>query len=359
MRPQRITQYDLDRAHWATGYRLPRQMPEDLQELPDLLDDLPGKAIATVYGEIDDLNGRVPPRTYATPWARETVYFYGDDGRWRVLHLEDLGLPAAGWQGSDSYGAGALSPDGRWWATKSLRGSVVLDLATGELHRGPASQTAVGYQWTGDSQRVHITNQGIGPGQWAAAPRFGKPRPASGTIYPYAGGYAQFDPQRATPPLTYGFYNNNDRLVRTAVVGEGVLGPPFVYRDAGESSVEYGYLRAVSSDGKSAGFLSSAAMSGKEYSTELTVVAIESGSVTSRAQFSARLISGVDFFEGDHWMLDPGVGDLGYEAFPGVRYVWDARTGSVRKLIDLTLDDSEYRIYDLSYARNLLVGRRP
>lgn len=327
--------------------------------MPNLLDDLPGKAIATVYGEIDDLSGRAPRRTYRNPWAREAVYFFGDDGRWRVLHMEDLGLPKAGWQGSDNYSAGELSPDGRWWATNSLRGSVVMNLQTGDLRRGPADQTAIGYQWTGDSKRVHITNQGVGAGQWETAPDFDKPTPARGPIYPYAEGYAQPAGPDKTPPIAYKLYGNDDRLSRVAVVGEGILGPPFVYRDAGETTVENGYLRAISSTGEEAGFLSSVGQSDKDYLRELTVVALKDGSVSSRVQFSAKVVSEVDAFDGRLWLLGPGRAGVEYEAYPGTRYLWDAATGEVSKLIDLTLSDIEYRIYDLSYARALINGSRP
>ena len=91
--------------------RLPRAVPDRVDDLPSLLTDPPGRAVLTFH----------PPEGFDDPagWASETLLFYGSDRRWRSLRMGELGLPAQAWPGADTYGAGSLSPDGRWWAGRS------------------------------------------------------------------------------------------------------------------------------------------------------------------------------------------------------------------------------------------------
>lgn len=105
--------------------RLPRSVPDGDDVLPSLLSDLPGQALMTYH----------PSETlFAGPqgWSSEDVMFLGADGRWRVLHMEGLGLPESAWV-ADTYGPGALSSDGRWWVAFSMDGPIVLNLETGQL----------------------------------------------------------------------------------------------------------------------------------------------------------------------------------------------------------------------------------
>ena len=63
-------------------------------------------------------------------WETERVFFLGLDGGWRSLEMRSLGLPASTHPGVDTYGAGALSPDGTTWAAPTTAGIVLLDLST-------------------------------------------------------------------------------------------------------------------------------------------------------------------------------------------------------------------------------------
>ncbi len=365
---QRIEQADLDRASWLPGYRLPRRMPEDLSGLPNLLDDLPGRAIASVYGEPNDINGTTAA-PYPTPWARETVYFYGADGRWRVLRMEDLNLPDAGWGGSDNYSAGQLSPNGRWWGTKTLRGTIIMDLRSGELYRGPERMPGVGrvaaveYRWTDDSRRVHITNLGLRKDTWASVPELDRLTRGVGIIYPFEGGYLATPDRRLgkwrKPPRVYRVFRNDGQLEREITVGANILGAPLVYRDAGYKVVEYGRLLGVSPTGESLGFDSMVDGTGTSSLNELTVVDAKDGSVTARVQFAGSVSLGMAPFDRNRWLVMPGDSGDDRRPYPGVRYVWDAETGAISKLTDLTMIGAEYRIYDLSFAQDLISADRP
>jgi hypothetical protein len=93
---------------------------------PSLLEDPPGQALVASY----------VPRADAPGFSMEAIDFYGLDGRWVRLSLGDLDLPRAGWYGGDTYGAGALSPDGRWWAGPMQGGFYVVDMRDGSVRVG-------------------------------------------------------------------------------------------------------------------------------------------------------------------------------------------------------------------------------
>lgn len=97
--------------------------PSDDAVLPDLLTDPPGRVRMTYHPResFDDGGG----------WHTERVFFLGIDGGWRALEMADVGLPGRSHPGVDTYGAGALSPDGRTWAAPSRAGIVLVDLSTG------------------------------------------------------------------------------------------------------------------------------------------------------------------------------------------------------------------------------------
>ena len=116
---------DLSALPWA-DVGLPERMPTGLESMPSLLDDPPGRALMS-YRPVESLDD---PRG----WAAETIYVLGADGGWRRLAMADLGLAEAGWPGPDMYGAGQVSPDGRWWASHVGPNVLLLDLRTGE-HR--------------------------------------------------------------------------------------------------------------------------------------------------------------------------------------------------------------------------------
>ncbi|MEJ7833001.1 MAG: hypothetical protein WKF79_08815 [Nocardioides sp.] len=103
--------------------KLPRRVPAEDAVLPSVLDDPPGRARMTYHP---------PEQFFAGPrgWASEDIMFYGRDGRWSRLRMADLGLPESAWF-ADTYGAGNLSPDGRWWAGSSRLGVILLDLSSG------------------------------------------------------------------------------------------------------------------------------------------------------------------------------------------------------------------------------------
>ncbi len=111
---------------WRTvpfgGPDLPRRPPPAAAALVSLLSDPAPARLAL----------RTAERFTDTPgWAGERILFLGVDGRWRELVMSDLGLQEAGWPGVDTYGAGALSPDGRMWAAHTNAGVVLVDLVTG------------------------------------------------------------------------------------------------------------------------------------------------------------------------------------------------------------------------------------
>jgi hypothetical protein len=87
-------------------------------------------------------------------WARETIDFYGLDGKWRRLNLADLGLPESSWPpGCISAGPGSLSPDGRWWTIGAKGLFVLLNLETGDLVT-KKSNAGWGGAWSQNSQQV-------------------------------------------------------------------------------------------------------------------------------------------------------------------------------------------------------------
>lgn len=135
---------------------LPRHVPPRPQALPSVLEDPPSRVLMTYH----------PPESFqedAEGWASEQVLFYGADGRWRRLGMEDLRLPEAAWPGPDTYGAGELSPDGHWWAANSLAGVVLLNLRTGDsrLVRLPLPRVAQ-LTWLPDSSSF-VAFYGDGP----------------------------------------------------------------------------------------------------------------------------------------------------------------------------------------------------
>lgn len=116
-------------------------VPASVRALPSLLDDPPGRALMS-YHAPESL-------VVAGGWASETLLFVGSDGDWRRLRLDELGLPEDRYPASEAYGAGALSPDGRWWLGRAYPGSVLLDLETGEAE---LLDTGAGFSaWLPDS----------------------------------------------------------------------------------------------------------------------------------------------------------------------------------------------------------------
>ena len=129
---------------------LPRQVPVDADGLPDLLDDPPGRASLVHH----------PAERWPEPvegWASETLLFHGVDGGWRALRMDALGLPTSSWPGHDTYGAGSLSPDGRWWAGRSRDGVIVLDLASGDVEVVDlGTRWVASVEWTRDSRAMTV-----------------------------------------------------------------------------------------------------------------------------------------------------------------------------------------------------------
>jgi hypothetical protein len=137
---------------WADG-NLPRTVPEDDDPLPSLLDDPPGRALVASY----------VPRP-ALGFEGEAIEFYGVDGRWRRLALGDLDLPEDGWSGGDTYGAGALSPNGRWWAGPMIDGMLLVDLRDASttvrrVESRPRGGMAL-FAWSPDSDELVLTSSG-------------------------------------------------------------------------------------------------------------------------------------------------------------------------------------------------------
>lgn len=365
VRPQVVRAADLERAPWARGYRLPRRPPPPADKVPRLLDDLPGRAVMTYYAEPSHLAG-FAGSPYPTAWDRETIYFLGDDLRWRVLPMTDLGLADSAWYGTDNYGAGSLSPDGRWWGTTSMNGSVVLDLRTGRVHRarvprvGPdATGAGVIYSWTSDSSRVHVEDTGTGPGVWIEAPEFDRAAPAPERAIPHASGYAESHnqpgrlPYQADPPLTFRFFDDSGRLRAERVVGASLLGKPFRDRQGGPGAFVYGFLDGVEDPDGDLGLRSVHAWTKREYLQELAVVDITNGAVKARMRTDA-MIRG--HFDRDLWLLEPPQVQ-GSETYPGTRYLWSSTTGEVTKLAELAPRRSDARVYEFSYARDLIRER--
>lgn len=135
--------------------QLPRKLPKSDADLPSILDDPPGRAALTYH----------PPETWfegPTGWTTEDILFYGDDGHWRLLRMEDLGLPDSAWF-ADTYGSGTLSPDGRWWIAPSQLGVILLDLSTAEskVLALPGNETQGELEWIpGEAAFVAMTYRG-------------------------------------------------------------------------------------------------------------------------------------------------------------------------------------------------------
>lgn len=139
-------------ARWAQG-NVPRSVPEPDVELPSLLGDLPGRALVSSY----------VPRP-ALGFTDEAVEFYGADGRWRRLNLGDLELPEDGWDGDDTLGAGALSPDGRRWAGSMYDGMFLVDLSDGTTtvldSVKDAGAGVASFVWSPDSDELVLVLDG-------------------------------------------------------------------------------------------------------------------------------------------------------------------------------------------------------
>jgi hypothetical protein len=137
------------RTRWAHS-NVPRTVPEPGDSLPSLLDDLPGRALVASY----------VPRP-ALGFDGEAIELYGVDGRWRRLALGDLDLPDDGWSGGDTYGAGALSPDGRWWAGPMRGGMFLVDLSDGNMSigrvLGGSRRALAWFAWSPDSDELRLT----------------------------------------------------------------------------------------------------------------------------------------------------------------------------------------------------------
>jgi hypothetical protein len=86
----------------------------------------------------------------------EAIEFYGLDGQWRRLSLGDLDLPEDGWSGGDTYGAGALSPNGRWWAGSMRGGMFLVNLRDGEtsVRRSGSRSGHASFEWSRDSDEL-------------------------------------------------------------------------------------------------------------------------------------------------------------------------------------------------------------
>ena len=148
---------------------LPRRFPPDDAALPDLLADPPGRAVLAYH-----------PREFFEPggWATERIFFLGTDGEWRSLAMTDLGLPESAWPGLDTYGAGALSYDGRIWAGRTNFGVVLVDLSSGQAKSvaTPGVHTSF-LAWRPDGQRLDMVRRGDEDRSfrtWSLNPRTGK-----------------------------------------------------------------------------------------------------------------------------------------------------------------------------------------
>lgn len=102
---------------------LPRRVPSP-DGLPSVLDE-PSRARLVVHPVERWGDGQ--------GWANEVQVVLGTDGRWRRLDMAELGLKEAWWPGEDTYGAGALSADGRTWAAHTNAGVVFVDLTMGTV----------------------------------------------------------------------------------------------------------------------------------------------------------------------------------------------------------------------------------
>ena len=119
---------------------MPRTIPRRNAVLPSLLDDLPGRALLVINPAITTFDA--PVRS----WSELELLFFGVDGRWRRLGMEALGLsPSLIY--SDTFGAGKLSTNGRWWAGPTRDGMVVLNLASGMTRIVPTEGSVGSAVW--------------------------------------------------------------------------------------------------------------------------------------------------------------------------------------------------------------------
>lgn len=166
LRPERIG----DLAPLDRSSRMPRSIPSIDAPLPTLLDDLPGRAVMVVRPGIATLNAAV------RAWSDITLLFYGADGRWRRLSMDELGLPPS-LRYQDTFGSGSLSSDGLWWAGPSARGLIALNLTTGATHVVPVRGGVGSFTWVPGGHTV-LTNGWTTAVPGGAAARV--PYPASG-----------------------------------------------------------------------------------------------------------------------------------------------------------------------------------
>lgn len=138
---------------WAKS-NVPRAVPSDTDELRELTEDPPGRALVASY----------TPKPEGGGWTNETIELFGADGYWRRLHLEDLGLPPDGWHGYDTYGAGALSPNGRWWLGSMLGGFLIVDLRDASVRTHFLTRKRSGttsFAWSPDGDEFVVVLAGI------------------------------------------------------------------------------------------------------------------------------------------------------------------------------------------------------
>lgn len=102
-----------------------------------LLADPPGRVTAVSFESDTSVDEYYEHRAFGDI----VRYFYGDDGRWRALNLAELGIAASDFAGADT-GVGALSPNGRFWAFRTLTRVAIVDLNTGSL-----TLTKAGEEW--------------------------------------------------------------------------------------------------------------------------------------------------------------------------------------------------------------------
>lgn len=128
---------------------IPSTLPNRLADFPSQLND-PHEAILAVY----------PAQPCGEGWERESIFFLGTDLQWRELNLGDLGLPADAWIYScDSYGAGALSPDGTMWAGPLGTDRMLLfDLRSSKLTTVRVPGGAAEPRWSEDGSAIAILN---------------------------------------------------------------------------------------------------------------------------------------------------------------------------------------------------------
>jgi hypothetical protein len=124
--------------------------PPDDAVLPDLLTDPPGRVRVAYHPResFDDGGG----------WSTERVFFLGVDGGWRSLELAQLGLPDFSHPGVDTYGAGALSPDGSTWAAPTRTGIVLVDFSSARSRAVGLPGDHTNYlAWHPDGRSVDVT----------------------------------------------------------------------------------------------------------------------------------------------------------------------------------------------------------